>query len=71
MKNTRRNIQRGRSISVRRFWVLVPVTSGVQDVEDVTLEITDLDAEDLNAGLSITGLTTQGEEVEIFPEESL
>lgn len=52
---------------MRRFFVEIPVAEGVTDIDGVELDLTADDAEDLNAGLSITSITTQGEEIEVFP----
>lgn len=59
---------------MRRFEIKTPVAidkEGITEVEGdfgaITLGLTDDDVEDLNNGLSITTLTTQGEEVALFP----
>lgn len=57
---------------MRRFEVEIPVKvnkKGLTKVDEIVLALTDDDVADLNEGLSITTLTTQGEEVELFPEE--
>lgn len=51
---------------MRRFIVDTPVEPGLTKIEVVELELTEDDADDLNAGLSITTLTTQDEEVALF-----
>ena len=56
---------------MRRFDVEIPVKvshKGLTRVDGIVLALTDDDVADLNEGLSITTLTTQGEEVAIFPE---
>jgi hypothetical protein len=57
---------------VRRFEVEIPVVvdkDGLTEVDEIVLALTGEDVADLNDGLSITTLTTQGEEVALFPEE--
>jgi hypothetical protein len=53
---------------MRRFFAKTPAEEGLLDLNGVEIDVTKCDAEDLNAGLSITALTTQGEEIELFPE---
>jgi hypothetical protein len=57
---------------VRRFEVEIPVEvgkDGLTSVDEIVLALTGEDVADLNDGLSITTLTTQGEEVALFPKE--
>lgn len=57
---------------MRHFQVEIPVIvgqDGLTEVDDIILGLTEADVEDLNEGLSITTLTTQGEEVALFPME--
>ena len=60
---------------MRRFDIDTPVKvsrRGLTRIDsragEIVLALTDDDVEDLNNGLSITTLTTQGEEVALFPE---
>jgi hypothetical protein len=58
---------------MRRFEVEIPVVvdkDGLTEVDEIVLALTNEDVEDLNNGLSITTLTTQGEEVALFPEDA-
>ena len=57
---------------VRHFDVEIPVKvsqKGLTRVDNIILSLTEEDVADLNEGLSITTLTTQGEEVALFPEQ--
>lgn len=57
---------------MRRFEIEIPVeldASGMVEVDGVIFALTEMDVFDLNEGLSITTLTTQGEEVALFPAE--
>jgi hypothetical protein len=56
---------------VRHFQVETPIKvskRGLTRVDEIVLSLTDEDVADLNDGLSITTLTTQGEEVALFPD---
>lgn len=55
---------------MRRFKIETPVeidADGETVVDEIVLVLTEADIEDLNNGLSISALTTQGEEVALFP----
>ena len=56
---------------MRHFKVETPIKvskRGLTRVDEIVLSLTDEDVADLNDGLSITTLTTQGEEVALFPD---
>lgn len=52
---------------MRRFTVPTPTRPGIVVLDDVPINLTDDDANDLNEGSSITTLTTTGEEVAVYP----
>ena len=55
------------------FQISTPVEPGVTSftsrLREIEVDLTNADADDLNAGLSITTLTTSGEEIALFPED--
>jgi hypothetical protein len=57
---------------MRHFAIETPVKvskRGLTRVDEIVLALTHEDVKDLNDGLSITTITTQGEEVALFPDK--
>jgi len=57
---------------MRSFEIQIPIefnSEGLSEIEGITLALTEDDVSDLESGYSITTLTTQAEEVKLYPVE--